>query len=335
MANPQKENGYTAIANELFEALCRIRVNGEARQVLDVVFRKTYGFNKKEDRIALSQFVDITGLKKQTVCKALNKLKYMNLIVVTQKGNAEDNIFNINKDYTTWKPLPKKVTNKGKVLVGRINTKELKQSIRERDENTCKVCGYNGNVAREKLHVHHIDFNQGNNDQTNLITLCKSCHGKAHNYDPSHKEYLMSLISQKGNSIPLPKKEKSVTQNANSSLPKKGHTKDNTTKVDTKERELLPPATTPADEARNFFSGGDNFDKTFNWLKSKGLDEKLIKQELSKFVTYWTEKNPTGRKERWQMEKTFEIRKRLATWLSRVKQFSGLKSVDNQKVDKF
>ena len=60
MANPQKENGYTAIANEIMEALCRHRIPGEDRQVLDVIFRKTYGFNKIEDYISLSQFVDMT-----------------------------------------------------------------------------------------------------------------------------------------------------------------------------------------------------------------------------------------------------------------------------------
>jgi len=33
MASPQLENGYTRIANELMEALARIRIPGEARQV--------------------------------------------------------------------------------------------------------------------------------------------------------------------------------------------------------------------------------------------------------------------------------------------------------------
>lgn len=47
MANPQCENGFTKIANELMEALAKIRIPGEARQVLDVIFRQTYGWNKK------------------------------------------------------------------------------------------------------------------------------------------------------------------------------------------------------------------------------------------------------------------------------------------------
>lgn len=108
MASPQKENGYTSISNELMGALARIRINGEARQVLDFILLKTYGWNKKEDAISLSQFVNGTGLKKTTICKAINKLQSMN--IVTQKDNDVANIYGILKNYEYWKPLPKKIT---------------------------------------------------------------------------------------------------------------------------------------------------------------------------------------------------------------------------------
>lgn len=114
MANPQKENGYTMIANELLEALVRIRISGEARQVLDMIFRKTYGFHKKEDTIALSQFCLATGLKKPIVCRALAKLIEMNLII--KKDNGDGIIYRFNKDYTTWKPLSKKITLSKKIM---------------------------------------------------------------------------------------------------------------------------------------------------------------------------------------------------------------------------
>jgi hypothetical protein len=37
MASPQRENGHVEIANELFDALCRFRIPGEARQCLDAI----------------------------------------------------------------------------------------------------------------------------------------------------------------------------------------------------------------------------------------------------------------------------------------------------------
>lgn len=122
MANPQKENGYTAIANETMEALAGIRIPGEARQCLDVILRKTYGFNKSTDWISLSQFALITHLGKSHICKNLNKLASMN-IIITQKGKDKGTLYRFNKDYSTWKPLPKKViiTQKGKGVTQKGN----------------------------------------------------------------------------------------------------------------------------------------------------------------------------------------------------------------------
>ena len=117
MANPQADK-FTRISNELLEALAKIRIPGEARQIFDVIVRKTYGFNKKSDPIALSQFSLATKLKKVTVCKAIKKLLELN--VITKKGNAIAFEYGINKDFDTWKPLPKKVmsvTKKGNEML--------------------------------------------------------------------------------------------------------------------------------------------------------------------------------------------------------------------------
>lgn len=54
--------------------------------------------------------------------------------------------------------------------------KGLKQQILKRDNYTCQNpnCAYKSS----KLHIHHIDYNKQNNLNSNLITLCNSCHGK-------------------------------------------------------------------------------------------------------------------------------------------------------------
>jgi phage replication O-like protein O len=107
MASPQKEKGYTAISNEIFDALARIRIPGECWQVLCVIFRKTYGFYKKEDSISLSQFVNFTGIKRQNVCRAIKKLILMNIVIKKDNGNVSNYCF--QKDYELWKPLSKKI----------------------------------------------------------------------------------------------------------------------------------------------------------------------------------------------------------------------------------
>ena len=105
MASPQVENGYTKIANELLDAYSAIRLSGEENQVFWTIVRKTYGFNKKEDSISLSQFCLATGLIKQNVCRALSKLIKKNIVIKIDKSNITK--YRIQKDYTKWLPLSK------------------------------------------------------------------------------------------------------------------------------------------------------------------------------------------------------------------------------------
>jgi phage replication O-like protein O len=116
LANPQIENGYTKIANEILEALAHTRIPGEARQILDVIFRQTYGWGKKQDRISLTQFVKSTGIKKPHVIRSIKKLQEMNIITVAQKGNDFILTYCLNKNYDNWNLLPKKVTLPKKVI---------------------------------------------------------------------------------------------------------------------------------------------------------------------------------------------------------------------------
>lgn len=100
------------IATELWEALCQIRVPGEAEQVLKVVIRKTYGFKKKSDVIAISQIMKATGLTRGHVVRGRDKLLAMNMITVTkrsQKGRNEELTYSFQKDYDLWRSVPKKV----------------------------------------------------------------------------------------------------------------------------------------------------------------------------------------------------------------------------------
>jgi phage replication O-like protein O len=137
MANPQIENGFIKIANEIYEALCRIRISGEARQVLDFILRKTYGFNKKQDKISLSQFVLGTGLKKSTICRATNKLKEMKLII--KIDNEDCTIYRFNKDFEEWEGLSKKRRGVSKkiISVDKIDNASLSK-LRHTKDNTTK-----------------------------------------------------------------------------------------------------------------------------------------------------------------------------------------------------
>ena len=104
MASPQLENGYIKIANEIFDALIgTVTIPSEVRRIADFVLRKTYGFNKKEDLISLSQLALATRLKRPSVIRAIKKAIFMNIISRTANKNGWK--YRFNKDFDTWKPL--------------------------------------------------------------------------------------------------------------------------------------------------------------------------------------------------------------------------------------
>lgn len=138
MASPQLENGHVRIANELWDALAAYRIPGEQRQCLDVIIRKTYGFKKKQDAIALSQFVEMTGMNKPAVVRALNGLLSKKIIAIIKKDNAPAHIYEFIKDYNEWTPLSKKVTlsKKIKTVIKKDNPSLSKKSTTK--DNTTK-----------------------------------------------------------------------------------------------------------------------------------------------------------------------------------------------------
>ena len=101
MANPQKENGYTPIANEILEAIVKACLLGSEYQVLFYIIRKTYGYHKKEDRISLTQFEKGTGLSRPTVVKTLKNLMARNMIVKIYLPD-ENKGYSFVKDYDSW-----------------------------------------------------------------------------------------------------------------------------------------------------------------------------------------------------------------------------------------
>ncbi|KAL8195940.1 UNVERIFIED_CONTAM: hypothetical protein K2H54_000268 [Gekko kuhli] len=56
------DDGYTRIANELYEALIGADLTKHQLKVVLAVLRKTYGFNQTHDRISNGQLAEMTGL---------------------------------------------------------------------------------------------------------------------------------------------------------------------------------------------------------------------------------------------------------------------------------
>lgn len=103
MANPQIENGFTAIANELLEKMGAAKLNGTQYSILLIVLRLTYGYNRNSAEIAQSYLVQKTQLSDRQVRRELNKLIELNVIVVEREPSFnKPRVLAVNKDYETW-----------------------------------------------------------------------------------------------------------------------------------------------------------------------------------------------------------------------------------------
>lgn len=99
MANPQKENGSTMISNEVFEKIYSFPfTNGELRILLFII-RKTWGWNKKEDKISYNQIASATNITRRNAIYAVNTLVKKQALVI-KKGYI--NTISFNKDYDLW-----------------------------------------------------------------------------------------------------------------------------------------------------------------------------------------------------------------------------------------
>lgn len=83
---------------------------------------------------------------------------------------------------------------------------------------------------------------------------------------------------------------------------------------------------TPRDVAIKFFSGDEQTQERIIEDFAKTGDKQALEIEVKKFILYWTEPNGSGTKVRWQLQKTFDVKRRLFTWLSNKKGFAPAKS---------
>jgi phage replication O-like protein O len=120
MGKPQTEDGYIRIANELFDAILAFSFSGRQQKIISAVMRKTYGFNKTQDEIGLTQFVNMTGIEMKHVSTVIAELVEMNVLIVSNGTHAR--LIKINKNYQEWVSLKKGVSLK------RVSLKEVKGS---------------------------------------------------------------------------------------------------------------------------------------------------------------------------------------------------------------
>ncbi|MDU5476187.1 replication protein [Pantoea sp.] len=144
------DDGYTKVANELLEAIASADLTARQLKIMLAYMRKTYGFNKKSDRIADEQIASITGISRQNVNKAKKELLEMNCLF------REGSQIGINKEVSAWRfskslqvsnLVSKPETNK----VSKLETSEVsnlethkRHSLKKKENTQTRDAGLSG-----------------------------------------------------------------------------------------------------------------------------------------------------------------------------------------------
>ena len=99
----QLENGFVRIHPAILELLAQQPLSGREFRCLMFLFRKTYGYQKKEDRISLSQWGEGTGIPRTRVGAVLAGLVAKNIIIKTDNGANRPATWGFNKRFETWR----------------------------------------------------------------------------------------------------------------------------------------------------------------------------------------------------------------------------------------
>lgn len=105
----------------------------------------------------------------------------------------------------------------------------------------------------------------------------------------------------------------------------KSHTK-RTSEDNTEDNTTHTPGEMAREWLPRFLSGEtmyvDGSSAVVDALAKKGIPIDIVQSELKKFALYWTEPTKSGKKQRWELQPTFDIRRRLATWFTNVARYA-------------
>ncbi|OAZ43369.1 replication protein [Paenibacillus polymyxa] len=103
MAGPELEDGYTRVANEIYEEVAMRKFNGIQLRMLLIVWRYTYGFKRKSAELSATFLAtalrsDLSGIKKE-----LKKLFEMNVLKVFRQAQGKHGrMIGFNKYSEQW-----------------------------------------------------------------------------------------------------------------------------------------------------------------------------------------------------------------------------------------
>jgi phage replication O-like protein O len=103
LASPQKENGFSPIANEIIEQLVKFPLNGTQWRIIAVLWRFSYGYSRKEAELSESYVSKATGIDRRKIRREISVLIDNGFVLVTREATfTSPRILKFNKNYDEW-----------------------------------------------------------------------------------------------------------------------------------------------------------------------------------------------------------------------------------------
>jgi phage replication O-like protein O len=110
------KGGFVRIHNTILEKLAKAHLRGQQYRLILFLFRMTYGYNKKENKISLKQWADGTDLQRQNVWRELHLLVEWQVIYMKSNGERRPATWGFNKYFDQWK-IPTVITDDYKSVI--------------------------------------------------------------------------------------------------------------------------------------------------------------------------------------------------------------------------
>ena len=101
--NPELDNGYLRIANELWQALIDYDLTGAQMKLIAVIIRETYGYNRKSKNLSLSYLAKAIHRDERNTRRVLNSLIEKRVVKEYDEPTPrKSREIGINKYYQEW-----------------------------------------------------------------------------------------------------------------------------------------------------------------------------------------------------------------------------------------
>ena len=133
MANPQPDQ-YTKLSNEILEAIMKSQFSKRQLNILFLIWRCSYGFNKKVARLKKSDFRYV-GIYPGDITKELNYLQETKVIF----WDEENDLIAFNKNYDRWRISLSRAVVNGQADISKILKRQFKKFSKTLNKDISKI----------------------------------------------------------------------------------------------------------------------------------------------------------------------------------------------------